>query len=202
MTTQKDIDGWVKEAGNNTSHVLIVCDTFSHEDYPVYVKKTENLEEVKSRYNGANMQRIMEVIELNKKFPTFSKIDPKLEMELRNELMEELARVNRKIEALNNPISFRVEISSHWSTEGEENGIGNGKTIREAVENAETDYSTKNKRWICDVQGSYYVYLIGKNGDSVMMPNENEKIVKKFKGKHNPSRLKDRYSFKSVASKI
>lgn len=50
-----------KAAG--ATHVIVVCDTFDYEDYCVNVMPNESLEEKKSKYTG-NMQRIMEVIQL------------------------------------------------------------------------------------------------------------------------------------------
>ena len=52
-----------KEQGH--SHMLIVCDTFDYEDYPVYVGIDENVEKIYNQYNGPNMQRVMEVYKLS-----------------------------------------------------------------------------------------------------------------------------------------
>ena len=46
-TTQKDIRGWLhrgKEKG--ATHVLVVCDTFDHSDYPVFVMLGQNVRKV------------------------------------------------------------------------------------------------------------------------------------------------------------
>jgi hypothetical protein len=49
-----------KEAG--ATNLIIVCDTFDWEDYPVQVMPGEDIEEVMKGYNyDKNMQRIMEV---------------------------------------------------------------------------------------------------------------------------------------------
>lgn len=53
-----------KEKGVVYTHVIIVCDTFDHEDYPVYVKAGESVKERFAHYNGPNMQRVMEVYDL------------------------------------------------------------------------------------------------------------------------------------------
>ena len=51
--------------GGNTgeySHVLIVCDTFDYEDYPVYVKYGEDIKSMTAHYNSCNnMSRMMEI---------------------------------------------------------------------------------------------------------------------------------------------
>lgn len=46
------------------THMIVVVDTFDHEDYPVYVMPEENVREIAKNYDGENMQRIMEVYDL------------------------------------------------------------------------------------------------------------------------------------------
>lgn len=70
-TTLQDIKGWYDRSEKNATHMLIVCDTFGHEDYPVYVGPNEDLQERIAYYN-TNMQRVMEVYSLDKEFPTDS----------------------------------------------------------------------------------------------------------------------------------
>jgi hypothetical protein len=65
MTTQKEIDDWF-EAGvkHGATHMIVACDTFDHEDYPIY---TTGAEETNREYLGnlgQNMQRVMEVYDL------------------------------------------------------------------------------------------------------------------------------------------
>lgn len=65
-TTQSDIRQWLtkaREAG--ASHMLVVCDTFDHTDYPVEVMPTDNLKAMMERNSGPNMTRLMEVYDLN-----------------------------------------------------------------------------------------------------------------------------------------
>lgn len=45
-------------------HIIVVCDTFSHEDYPVFVDNSSELPDLRRHYNGPNMQRVHEVIDL------------------------------------------------------------------------------------------------------------------------------------------
>lgn len=62
MTTKEDIRFWLETARKQgASHVIVVCDTFDHEDYPVYVTPPQDVHEVKERYDNNSMQRIMEV---------------------------------------------------------------------------------------------------------------------------------------------
>lgn len=48
-----------------TTHVIVVCDTFDHKDYPVLVTRDQGVEEVVKSYNGSNMQRVVEVYALH-----------------------------------------------------------------------------------------------------------------------------------------
>ncbi|GCE16807.1 hypothetical protein [Dictyobacter kobayashii] len=68
-TSQEDIKRWLnrgKEEG--ATHVIVVCDTFSYEDYPVMVKPEEKVKDIAKKYDGENMQRIMEVYNLSMDF--------------------------------------------------------------------------------------------------------------------------------------
>jgi len=69
-TTVDDLREWFERGKKErATHMIVVCDTFDHEDYPVYVKKTEDVREVTKKYAlGENMQRIMEVYSYKKTF--------------------------------------------------------------------------------------------------------------------------------------
>lgn len=65
-TTHQDIRRWLQEAkGDGGTHLIVVCDTFDHEDYPVVVKPGEDVRKKYEEYNGPNMQRVMEVYALH-----------------------------------------------------------------------------------------------------------------------------------------
>jgi CMP-N-acetylneuraminic acid synthetase len=64
MTTKDDIRQWFKRATKSHTHMLVVCDTFDHEDYPVFVNKDQQVRSVYDEYNDKNMQRVMEVYNL------------------------------------------------------------------------------------------------------------------------------------------
>jgi gamma-glutamylcyclotransferase (GGCT)/AIG2-like uncharacterized protein YtfP len=51
------------ESHNNGqySHMIMVCDTFSYEDYPVYVRNNEKIHEKVLEIDNKNMQQVMEV---------------------------------------------------------------------------------------------------------------------------------------------
>jgi hypothetical protein len=66
MTTQDDIREWLKRGvKEKQTHVIVVCDTYDHEDYPVFVGKDKDVREIAAKYQGQNMQRIMEVYNLS-----------------------------------------------------------------------------------------------------------------------------------------
>ena len=65
----KDIAGWFQDGlEQHAAYMIIVCDTFDHEDYPHYVTKAEasNFWSHYYYYDDKNMQRIMEVYDLQK----------------------------------------------------------------------------------------------------------------------------------------
>jgi len=67
MTTLDDVARWMQEGKEKgATHVIVVCDTFDWEDYPVYVMPGEDLQKKTAEYSGPNMQKVMEVIDLSK----------------------------------------------------------------------------------------------------------------------------------------
>lgn len=64
--TKQDISRWFdRGVVEGKSHLIVVCDTYDHDDYPVYVNPDQDAKEVAAMYNGKNMQRIMEVYSLS-----------------------------------------------------------------------------------------------------------------------------------------
>jgi hypothetical protein len=68
--SKEDIRRWLQEGSKDPdcTHVIVACDTFDYEDYPVYVKKGEDVQERIKEYSGKNMQRVMEVYSLTGKY--------------------------------------------------------------------------------------------------------------------------------------
>lgn len=67
MTSLKDIAGWFQNGLDaKAAYMIVVCDTFDHEDYPHYVREATEFWAHYDHYDGKNMQRIMEVYDLNK----------------------------------------------------------------------------------------------------------------------------------------
>lgn len=66
--TRDEIVEWTQEGRRQkAAYLIVVCDTFDHDDYPVYVKPGESLAEKRAKYDGPNMQRVHEVIDLQTK---------------------------------------------------------------------------------------------------------------------------------------
>ncbi len=68
-TTVDEIRGWLKEGKRRrATHVIVVCDSFDFDDYPVYVKKSEDVKDKYQEYlDGKHpMQRVMEIYSLKK----------------------------------------------------------------------------------------------------------------------------------------
>jgi hypothetical protein len=51
----------------NATHMIIMCDTFDYEDYPVYVLENEDVIEKYKEFSNKAMQKVMEVYDLRKK---------------------------------------------------------------------------------------------------------------------------------------
>lgn len=69
-TTAQELRAWVEKGAEmkDVTHVLIVCDTYDYEDYPVYVRKGEDVQARAKENNGPNMTRLMEVYSLTGKY--------------------------------------------------------------------------------------------------------------------------------------
>lgn len=64
--TKEEIRGWLKRGiKDDYSHVIVVCDTYDYEDFPVFVAKSENVLEIKEKNEKASMQKIMEIYNLS-----------------------------------------------------------------------------------------------------------------------------------------
>jgi hypothetical protein len=66
VTTQDTIRTWLHDGrGRGATHVIVGCETFDWTDYPVYVLSDMDIHEAVAKYNGVNMQKIMEVYKLS-----------------------------------------------------------------------------------------------------------------------------------------
>jgi hypothetical protein len=68
MATYVEIKAWFHEGAQKTenTHMIIVCDTFDYEDYPVYITETKDIHEQEAVWNAKSMQRVIEVYNLKK----------------------------------------------------------------------------------------------------------------------------------------
>lgn len=69
MTTRAQIAEWFdrgKKDKKNPTHMIVVCDTFDHEDYPVYVYPDQDVSKRVKECDESSMQRVMEVYDLRK----------------------------------------------------------------------------------------------------------------------------------------
>lgn len=65
MTTHDEISEWFdRGVSQGAAHMIVVCDTCDHEDYPVFSTGDEETRAAYAQYNGQNMQRVMEVYDL------------------------------------------------------------------------------------------------------------------------------------------
>ena len=64
-TTKDDIRQWFQSGiKSGATHMIVVCDTYDWDDYPVYVRQEENVGEKVLEYHRKNMQKGMEVYDL------------------------------------------------------------------------------------------------------------------------------------------
>ena len=64
-TTREDIEQWFKEGvRQGATHMVVVCDTFDWEDFPVYVEPGKNPRDVFAEHHEKNMEKVMEVYSL------------------------------------------------------------------------------------------------------------------------------------------
>lgn len=65
MAAEKwQIESWLgREKAAESDYMLVICDTFDYEDYPVFVSKGD-LHEALEQYSK-NMQRVIEVYDLS-----------------------------------------------------------------------------------------------------------------------------------------
>jgi hypothetical protein len=64
--SREDIRNWFQRAEKEgDKYMIIVCDTFDHDDYPIFCKDAVTCMNEYDDHNGKNMQRIMEVYDIS-----------------------------------------------------------------------------------------------------------------------------------------
>jgi hypothetical protein len=60
-----DVRTWIgRGIKEGQSYLIVVCDTFDYEDYPVYAKSVKEAKEEYDAHNGKDMQKVMEIYDL------------------------------------------------------------------------------------------------------------------------------------------
>jgi len=64
--SREDISGWFDDGVHmKATHMIVICDTWDHSDYPTYVRKVQDVREVeKGIREEKTMRRVMEVYSL------------------------------------------------------------------------------------------------------------------------------------------
>ncbi len=63
--TSYDISRWFDQGvKQGATHLIVVCDTYDHDDYPVFVTQEQNVKKIEKEHNK-NMQQVMEVYKLS-----------------------------------------------------------------------------------------------------------------------------------------
>lgn len=58
---------WFREGvKQKATHMIVVCDTFDYDDYPVYVSIEQDARAEVRKRNNESMQKVMEVYDLRK----------------------------------------------------------------------------------------------------------------------------------------
>ncbi len=66
MTMKQKISEWFDEGLKlKASHLIVVCDTFSHDNYPVYTESEERARIEYKEHHAKDMQKVMEVYNLS-----------------------------------------------------------------------------------------------------------------------------------------
>ena len=66
---------WLEEAKQaGATHLIVVCDTYDYDDYPVSVMPDENVKEIEASHNK-DMKQVMEVYSLTGKYKIADQIN-------------------------------------------------------------------------------------------------------------------------------
>ena len=66
MICREEIREWLQSAkAMGSTHMLVVCDTYDWEDYPVFVGVDQDINERIEHFHGPNMQKVMEVYSMS-----------------------------------------------------------------------------------------------------------------------------------------
>lgn len=62
-TTRDEIREWLERGkAQGATHMIVACDTFNHEDYPVYVMPGDDVRKMRDEHSDPDkMSRVMEI---------------------------------------------------------------------------------------------------------------------------------------------
>jgi hypothetical protein len=82
MTSKDEIRSWLERGRRKGMRwVIVVCDSFDYEDYPVYVENNSAaFWNTYDGHDGKNMQRIMEVYDLGENYDLGFALEDQLDM--------------------------------------------------------------------------------------------------------------------------
>lgn len=64
-TSRDEIRSWIVQGqAQGARYMIVVCDTYDWEDYPIYVGPDDDFGRRYAGHNGVNMERIMEIYDL------------------------------------------------------------------------------------------------------------------------------------------
>jgi hypothetical protein len=65
--TREDIEGWLdRGVQEGATHLIVACDAFDHDNYPVFVKPGQDVVAEVARIRGQRMQTVDEVYDLSR----------------------------------------------------------------------------------------------------------------------------------------
>ena len=71
--TMQDLKRWFENGRKvKATHMIVVCDTFDHEDFPVFVAEGEDARKKAAEFTAEHMERVMEVYSLSRSFESQS----------------------------------------------------------------------------------------------------------------------------------
>ena len=73
----EDIKRWINNRPEGCHHMIVACDTFDHEDYPVYLGEGEDVEAKEKELNNEDqMSRVMEIYSFTGKYTIEEQLNP------------------------------------------------------------------------------------------------------------------------------
>ncbi len=117
--SRADVDRWIREAKcKKFKYIISVCDTYDHDDYPVYCINEQELLEKYKESDGKNMQRINEIIRIDPdgsvhedlNIRTYNRVIPPPPQYRHPELMKRLTEFTKEVAEKKNKKPLAIEI--------------------------------------------------------------------------------------------